>query len=205
MGGLPQAVPVIQFVLSSRGMSKGIAQTTGPQLLARVEIDVGRTYAAAYAKNVNLATSDGEAGAVVGVRTRAAGFKLAASAALKHSIAPSPGSVSTAVELSGSVARTIGRLTPLVSAAWSPKDLGTTGRSLFVEAGASYAVASRIAASAAIGRRTRPGSFDYTAWNAGVAWTPATRLALDLRYYDTDAGSAQPYRTRVVVAATLKS
>jgi hypothetical protein len=201
---LPPPVPVIEFSLASRGMSKGLAQTNGPQALVRAELGFGRVYVGGYAKNVDSSTADGEAGASLGVRASAGGFDLAANATLKLAIDPSSGSDAEALELGATAARKLGRLTPRLSVVWSPDDLGGTRRTVFAEAGASYRLASTLTASAAAGRRERGGGPDYTAWNAGLAWNPAKPITLDARYYDTDGGDAQPFRARGVVTARVK-
>jgi uncharacterized protein (TIGR02001 family) len=204
MPDLPLPLPSIEFNLASTGMSKGLAQTTGPQALVRGELASGHIYIGAYAKNVDSTTADGEAAALIGVRTRLFGFDAAASAAWKRAIDPAPGSDVNALELSGSLSRRFGRVAPRISVTWSPDDVGSTGRTVFVEGGASYRLSRTIAASAAVGRRERTGGLDYTAWNAGLAWTPAKPLTIDLRYYDTDGGETQPYRARAVASARLK-
>ena len=204
MPDLPPPVPQIEFSLASRGMSKWLAQTTGPQALVRGELDFGKIYVGGYAKNVDSSTSDGEAGLSIGVRTSAGGFDLAASATWKLAIDPSPGSDSQALELGASAARKLGRLTPRLSVVWSPDDLGGTRRTVFAEAGASYKLASTLTASAALGRRERGGGPDYYAWNAGLAWSPAKPITLDARYYDTDGGDAQPFRARGVATARVR-
>jgi opacity protein-like surface antigen len=204
MPDLPPPVPTIEFSLASRGMSKGIAQTTGPQFLARGELGFGPIYVGGYVKNVDSTSADGEAGASLGLRKNFAGFDLAASATLKLAIDPSSGSDDRALEISASAARKLGRLTPRLSVVWSPDDLGSTRRTSFAEAGVGYRLAKTLTASAAVGRREREGGLDYMAWNAGLAWNPVKPLTLDARYYDTDGGSAQPFRARGVVTARVK-
>lgn len=196
--------PSFDLSVATRGMSKGIAQTTGPQALARGELSFGTLYVGAYAKNVDSPAMKGESAAYLGFRTKAAGFDLNASAAWKREIAPAPHSQRNALEVSGSIARKLGRLTPRLSVVWSPDDLGATTHSTFLEAGAAYSLAKTLAFTAAVGRRQRGGGSDYTAWNAGLAWTPRRNVVLDARYYDTDGTNAQPYRARGVVAAHLK-
>ena len=204
MAWLPPPVPVIEFNLASTGMSKGIAQTTGPQFLARGELGFGPVFLGAYVKNVDSSTSDAEAAALVGVRTRAAGVDLVASAAWKRAVNPAPGSDRNALEISASASRKIGRITPRVSVVWSPDDLGGTRSTVFAEAGASYRVSSSLSASAAFGRRQRGGGSDYDAWNAGLTWNAVKQLTVDLRYYDTNGGSAQPFRARAVISARAR-
>ena len=197
-------IPSIEFNVSSTGMSKGIAQTTGPQLLMRGELAFGTLFIGGYVKNVDSSSSDGEAAALVGVRTRAVGFDLSASAAWKRALDPAPRSDRNALELSATVSRKMGPVTPRVSAVWSPDDLGGTRQTLFAETGASYAFSSSLLASAALGRRQRGGGPDYTAWNAGLTWTGLKPVSIDARYYDTSGGSAQPFRRRLVVSARAR-
>jgi hypothetical protein len=204
MPGLAPVLPVIEFNLSSTGMSKGIAQTTGPQFLARGEVGAGAAFVGGYVKNVDSSTADGEAAALIGVREKAAGFDLAFSAAVKRAIDPAPGSDRTALELNASASRRVGRLSPRLSVVWSPDDIGGTRSTIFAEAGASCTLSPALSGSAAFGRRQRGGGADYDAWNAGLTWTALKRLSVDLRYYDTDGGSSQPYRARAVISARAK-
>src|SRR6476661_7997939 len=98
MSSLPPSVPVIEFNLASRGISKGLAQTHGPQFVVRGEVPTGPFYVGGYWKNVTSTTSDGEAGAIIGVRKKAGGFNLAASATLKIATSPAKGSDDKALE-----------------------------------------------------------------------------------------------------------
>ena len=196
--------PSFDVSLASTGMSKGLAQTTGPQFLARGELAFGDFYVGSYVKNVDSSSSNGEAGGLIGVREKLGGFDFNLSAAWKRAISPTPGSDKNALEVSGSASRKMGRFTPRVSVVWSPDDLGGTKRTVFAEAGGSYSLAKTLALSAAVGRRERTGGPDYTAWNAGLAWTANKHLIFDARYYDTDGGNSQPYRARGVVSARLK-
>jgi uncharacterized protein (TIGR02001 family) len=199
--------PSIEFVLATRGISKGLSQTDGAQVLVRGEVGFGDFYVGAYGKNVTSTTADGEAGATIGLRKAVGGLDVAASATWKRAIDPAPDSDANALELATSASRKFGDLTPKVSLVWSPDDVGSTGRTLFAEAGASYRFAKAFAFSAAVGRRERNGGLDYTAYNAGIAWTPAKPFTVDLRYYDTnrdpgDAGDA--YKGRFVLTGRAK-
>jgi len=204
MADLPPAVPAAEFTLASTGMSKGLAQTDGPQAIARGELGFGPRYIAAYAKNGTSPAAEGEAAASIGVRTKAQGVTLGASAAWKRALDPHSGSDANALEINGFASRALGPVTPRVSLTWSPDDLGSTGRTIFAELGGAWRLRKSLSASGAVGRRERSGGLDYTAWNAGLAWTPAKPLTLDLRYHDTNRGTAHPYRARVVASARLK-
>jgi hypothetical protein len=196
--------PSGQVSIYSSGTSKGIAQSKGPQVIGRGEVASGDVYVAGYLKNVTAPTSDAEAGATIGVSKKLSGFNIAASATLRRAVDPTPGSDKTSLELAASVARPMGRFTPIVSVIYSPDDLGSTKRSLYVEGGASYSLTKKLSASAAIGRRDRVIGANYTAWNAGLTWSPSKHLSLDARYYDTNAGTQWPYQARFVVGGTMK-
>jgi hypothetical protein len=201
---LPPPVPAIEFSLSNTGISKGLAQTKGPQFLARAEVALGHVYLGGYVKNVTSTTSNGEAAVLIGARAKVGGFDIAASAGWKRAIDPVANFDLTALEVSGSVSRPIGRVTPRLSVVWSPDDLGSTRRTVFAEAGAAYRILNSLSVSAAVGRRERAGGPDYTAWNAGLAWIPIKHVTFDVRYYDTDHGDAQPYRSRLVLAGRVR-
>lgn len=204
MTGLPAAIPAIEFNLSSTGMSKGIAQTTKLQSLGRGELALGPLFVGAYAKNVDSSTAHGEAAALVGLRTKAAGLDLAVSAGWKRAINPAPDSDRSALEVNATATRKVGRLIPRLTVAWSPDDLGGTRRTVFAEGGASYSFSPMLSGSAAIGRRERSGGPDYSAWNAGLTWQTLKPLSVDMRYYDTSRGNPQPYRARAVISARAK-
>jgi hypothetical protein len=201
---LPPPVPAFHVELSSIGMSKGVAQTTGPQFLANGEIDVGSAYVGIYTKNIDSSSWNGEVGGVVGVRTTVRGFNLAVSALVKRELNATPGSDPTALELSASLGRRIGRFTPNMMVIWSPNDTGPTRQSYYVEANVDYALSPTVSIRSGVARHQQAGAIDYTAWNAGATWTPSKHFAFDARYYDTSGGDGtQPYRARLVVAGTL--
>ena len=201
---MPPPDPSLEIVLASRGISKGLAQTKGPQLVVRAELAFGPVYFGALAKNVTSPTSDGEAWAIIGSRKSLGGFDLAGSAAWKRLIAPVGNVDANALEIIASASRGIGRVTPRVSVIWSPDDLGSTGRSTYLEAGAGYRLVKALTLSAAVGRRERRGGLDYTAYNAGLAYTLDKRLTLDLRYFDTSRSGDPAFKDRLVLSARAK-
>jgi hypothetical protein len=197
-------VPVFQLTVSSSGTSKGVAQTRGPQFVGRGELASGPFYVGAYIKNVTSSSYGAQAGALVGVRATTDGFSIALSATLKCALDPVRGYDSKAFELAASVGRNVGRFTPLLSVNYSPDDLGPPKRSVYVEGGTAYALSKRVSLSAAIGRRDRVNGTSYTAWNAGLTWTPDRHFLVAARYYETDRSSSWPYGPRFVTTGTLK-
>jgi hypothetical protein len=197
-------VPVLQVSIFSSGNTKGIAQTRDAQVIGRAELDAGDFYVAAYAKNVTAPTWDGEAAAIIGLRTKWEGFNLAASATLRQALDAKLGTDATEPEFAASIARPIGRVTPILSIIYTPDELGSSKESIYVEGGASYKISKTVTASAGIGRRQRVLAIDYTAWNAGFSWNPAKHFTVDARYWDTDGPNVWPYKRRVVVSGIAK-
>src|SRR5436305_562415 len=83
MFSLPSPDPGIEIIAASQGMSKGLRQTDGVQILVRPEVAIGPLFLGAYWKNVTSSTADGEAAVMAGLRRRVRGFDLSFSAAYK--------------------------------------------------------------------------------------------------------------------------
>ena len=149
-------------------------------------------------------TWNGEAALIVGLRTKWNGFNVAASATVRQAVDAKPGTDATAPEFAGSIARPIGRITPILSVIYTPDELGASKSSVWVEGGASYKISKTFSASAGLGHRYRVLAIDYNAWNAGVAWNPSKHFTVDARYWDTDGPNVWPYKRRFVVSGIAK-
>lgn len=200
---LPPPDPAIAVSIASRGMSKGISQTNGPQLIAKGSLRFGDVQLGGQWKNVSSTSAKGEGAAFTNVLHKFGKLQVNAGIAWKFQTGVRGKADSTSVELSAGGSRKFGPVSLQANAIYSPDDLGSARRSLFLEAGPAVQLGSGWTASAALGHRSRRRGTDYTAFNAGV--TKSIRwLQLDLRYYDTtrsDAGS--PYRARIVGSARL--
>lgn len=196
--------PGIELVVANRGMSKGIAQTEGPQLVAKPSVQLGPIQIGGQWKNLSSPVARGEASLFAGVAPKFAGFQLGISAAYKLQTGVSEPSDDKSWEFSGSVSRKLGRLSLRVAAIYSPDDLGTAKRSLFVDGGPTLELGKSTRLSAAIGRRERVGGDDYTAFNAGVARTMFRGVTLDARLYGTNRDDLGiNYKERIVVSARM--
>ncbi|MGQ0559791.1 MAG: hypothetical protein ACT4OE_09435 [Sphingosinicella sp.] len=202
---LPPPDPGIEIHLASRGVSKGLVQTDGVQLLVRPELAFGPVYVGGYAKNVTAPNFDGEAGATLGLREAAGGFDLAASATLKTLIGPVGPLDNHALELHGSLSRRFGPLTLRASLTWSPDDLGGTGESAWWEGTAQWRFRPGWQLSASAGRRERDGGADYWAWNGGITYTIVRWLSADLRWFGTDRRSlGEAFDGELIASARLR-
>jgi hypothetical protein len=181
----PPLDPGIEIHLASRGYSKGLAQTDGGQLLIRGELASGPVFAQAYWKNVDSARASGETGILIGMRGRHGGVELSATAAYKHSTGVHGAVDEDAFEFVASASRAFGRLTPRLSLAWSPDELGGSRHSLYAEAGASYRVAGGSSLFTSLGRRERSGGDDYTAFSVGLSQKIGDHVTAELRWNDS--------------------
>jgi hypothetical protein len=202
---IPPPDPGIEIVVASRGISKGLAQTDGIQVVARPELAFGPVYLGFYAKNVTSSSSEGEAGPSIGLRRRAGGFDLEASATWKMSIEPRGSANDDALELVGSIGRRFGPANARFSLIWSPDDLGATDQTTYAEAGLGYTLRRATTISANLGRRERDGGPDYTAYNFGVTQTFPRGFSADLRWYDTNRSRlGDPFEGRLVASVRLR-
>ncbi|HMG46348.1 MAG TPA: TorF family putative porin [Allosphingosinicella sp.] len=202
---LPSPDPSIEIVIASQGMSKGLRQTDGVQLVVRPEIAFGHAYAGLLAKNVTSPVTDAEGQAFVGYRTHAGGFELNASIGYHHQLGVHGRTDADRFEFTASAARPIGPVTPRLAATYSPDDFGATRQSLYLEGGASVTVFRGTSLSVNLGRRERVGGPDYTSFNAGVSYALTRWLNADLRYYDTaQSALGAIYEPRLIGSVRLR-
>jgi hypothetical protein len=200
---LPPLDPGVEVVVASRGMSKGIAQTGGPQLVSKGFTKFGDLQFGLQLKNVSSKSADGEAAAFVAGLKKFGSVELSAGVAYKFQTGVRGRTDSTSWEFTAGANRKFGSVTARVNAVFSPDDLGSARRSLFVEAGPTIQLFKGWTASAAIGHRSRQRGLDYTAFNIGVNST-LRWLQLDLRYYDTNRSRmGEPLHQRIVASAKL--
>ena len=203
MFDLPPPDPGIEISIASRGISKGIAQTEGPQVIGKALVQFGDVQLAGQWKNVTSSVAEGEAAASATWQRKFGLVQTSLGATFKFQTGVSSPTDDKALELNGSVAPKWGKFGLRASAVYSPNDFGSTGQSLYVESGASYDLGKVVRLSANVGRRHRERGQDYTSFNAGVAVT-WKKLTLDARYFDTAQGEyGELYDDRVVVTGRL--
>ena len=204
MFDFPPPDPGIEFVVASRGMSKGIAQTEGPQALIRPNVQIGPVQIAAQWKNLSSPVAGGEASLILGVAPKIGQFQLNGSVAYKLLTGVNGPTDNKSWEFAGNISRKFGKLGLRVAAIYSPDDLGSAERSLFVEGGPTFEIGKSTRVSGSIGRRDRVNGDDYTAWNAGIARTLFKGMTLDARYYGTNQSDLGEFlEDRLVVSARM--
>jgi hypothetical protein len=204
MFDLPPPNPGIEFVVASRGMSKGIAQTDGPQALVRPFVQLGPVQVGAQWKNLTSPVAGGEASTFIALAPKLGQFQLNGSAAYKLQTGVNGPTDNKSWEFTGSVTRKFGKVSLRVAAIYSPDDLGGAKRSLFVEGGPTLEIGKTTRISGAIGRRDRVKGDDYTAFNAGISKTLFNGVTLDARYYGTNQSDLGEFlEDRLVVSARM--
>ena len=68
----------------------------------------------------------------------------------------------------------------------SGSHLGSSGESLYYEAGLSWQVRPRTRLSGGVGLRERDGGPDYISFNGGITQQLVPHVEADLHYYSTD-------------------
>ncbi len=204
MFDLPPPNPGIEFVVASRGRSKGIAQTEGPQALIRPYVQMGPIQVGAQWKNLTSPVAGGEASTFVTVAPKLGKVQFNAGVAYKLFTGVHGPIDNKSWEFTGSATRKFGKLSLRVNAIYSPDDLGGAERSIFVEGGPTLEIDKNTRISGAIGRRDRVNGDDYTAFNAGVARTLFKGVTLDARYYGNNQSDlGEFFEDRLVVSARM--
>ena len=206
MFDLPPPSPTIQVELALTGMSKGLAQTEGPQVVLRPGVAFGDFQLEATIKNIESGDEGGvEAQYFAIYPINIGGFELSGRGGRKsvHGIG---GSFDRqAFEMRLDAGRKFGPIRATASFTYSPDDTGSTRQSKLFEGNLAWKVRKTTQVSARIGRRERDGSPDYTAFNAGITQDIVKQLAADVRVYDTassDLGRA--YKRRLVASLRAK-
>lgn len=203
MWDLPPADPGIEIVIASRGMSKGIAQTDGPQAVVKPSVRFDWLQLGGQWKNVTTSNAEGEASVFANVSKKVGTLQLSGGITYKVLTSAPPNTDSRSIELAAGASRKFGPVTARVNLVYSPDDLGSARESLYVEGGPSVQLPKGWSVSAAVGQRHRRGGADYTSFNAGVS-KAVKMLQLDLRYYDTaQSNLGEVYRARVVGSVRL--
>lgn len=196
------------FGAATDNRSKGASKSDGEAFVwgeAEWENASGLFYAGSGFQTIKSSSgSDLEVEIGAGLRPGIAGFDLDLNATLKTQIDAAPGYDDNAWELTADLKRSIGPASGRLRVQYSPDGMGGTEAWTWVEARAGWDFTDRLQATAAIGRREQDGSLDYTAWNAGVAWTLTRAIEVDLRYYATDANvPGEQYADALVAGISL--
>lgn len=204
MFDLPSLDPGIEISVASRGMSKGIAQTEGPQLIVRPSMKVGDFQVGAQWKNLTSTIADGEGAMFVTFSREVRGFQLTLQALHKFQTGVREPTDDHSWEIASGLSRKLGRVTLRGQFVYSPDDLGSAKRSLYWEGGSTVDVGKQFKLFANIAHRTRRLGTDYTSFNGGASTTIVPKVTLDLRWYDTNRHElGENFQGRAVMMARM--
>lgn len=204
MWALPPVDPGFEISVATQGMSKGLLQSNGPQVIPRATLKSGSFQIGGQWKNISTNSAKGEASAIAGWSGKAGSVALGASLAYKVLTSASGSGNRRSVELSANASQKVRGLSLKGSAVFSPDDLGSTKQSLYVEGGPSFDLPAKFKLAANIGHRWRQRSPDYTSFNIGISRTVLKVLTADVRVYDTNRGElGRTYDRRLVGSLKL--
>jgi uncharacterized protein (TIGR02001 family) len=169
---------------------RGVSQTQeDPAISGGVDLAYGSVYAGTWASNVDF--GDGDTNAEIdlygGFRPEVAGWNLDLGViGYLYTNQPDRADYDYA-EFKAAASRAAGPATVGAAVYYSPDFFGASeDEATYVEANAAFSPADKWTLSGAVGRQFVSSDLNYTTWNAGVAWQLTSRLAVDVRYHDTD-------------------
>lgn len=184
---------------------RGVSQTDeNPQIFAGADVSVGSVYVGAWASNVdfNDGSTDAEFDVYGGYKPEVAGWTLDIGAIAYLYVNQPANADYDYVEAKLGASRSFGKTSVGLSAYWSPDFFGASeDEATYVQGDLGYNFADKWTVSGSLGRQWVSSDFDYTTWNLGVNWAVTDKVALDVRYYDTDEHDFGPaYDARGVAA-----
>jgi uncharacterized protein (TIGR02001 family) len=188
---------------------RGVSQTEGkPEVFGSFDLTLGGAYAGVSGENVRFAgdaDTRSELDLYGGVRRAFGGWNLDLGAAW-YSYPDAPKALDyDYLELKLSASRGLGKASLGAVVAHAPRYFGDTGAASYGEINLGYALSPTVTLSGAVGYQDVGYEGDYATWNAGVTWALAEKLALDLRYSDTDGHRLGQAYDRRVAAIVRKS
>lgn len=172
---------------------RGFTQTdSDPSVFGGVDATVGIAYAGVWVSNVDFFDStDAEFDIYAGVKPTVGAVSLDLAVIYYGYIDAPSGADYDYFEFKAAASIPAGPATLGVATYYSPDFFGAIDEAFYYEANASVSIPeTRFSLSGAIGRQTLEGPGDYTTWNAGVGFTLNDHVSFDVRYWDTNIGSA---------------
>ena len=192
--------------VASENVGKGLGKSGGePSVSGEVGVGQGDFYASLSASTVDIAQgADTETVATVGYAPEIGAWKFDVSAMHKTLSGAPAGYDDRFMEYQADVSRAVGPVGLRMRVNYSPDSSGGTEEAWWVELQGGMALGARSRATVALGERTQNGERAYVAWNAGVKHKLTDKLALDVRWYDTDSHErGERYDGRLVGALSV--
>ncbi|MFN3814779.1 TorF family putative porin [Brevundimonas sp.] len=202
--------PAIQWSgevgVATEYVGKGLGKSDGdPSIFAGVQATRGAFYGKVWVSSADLSQgSNAEIVTSLGYRTRWAGNGLNFSVVNRDLPGTRSGIDSNFFEVQTDVSRRIGAVNTRLRVNYTPDGFAATEEAWWIELNGAVNVSAATTVSAAFANRMAENGADYNAWNVGVNHDLTDNLALDVRWYDTDAHFRSPaYDGRLVAALTV--
>ncbi|MGH7028564.1 TorF family putative porin [Brevundimonas sp.] len=195
-----------QIGVASQYVGKGIGKSAGdPSVNGSVGVSQGDFYANVFVSTAKLSQgSDSEIVSTLGWRPKAAGYSFDFAVQNRDLPGTRAGVDANFWEYQADASRMIGPVNTRVRVTYSPDSFAATKEAWWVELQGTVSVGPKTKASASIADRTADGGAEYAAWNVGVKHKLTDKLALDVRWYDTDSHAlGENYDGRLVGALTF--
>ena len=198
--------PQVTFnaAVASDYSTRGISQTNGkPVIQGGFDVNYGNFYVGSWASNVDFGDgTKAEIDIYTGVRTQYRGTDLDLRAVGYIYAGQPDGAKYNYMEIRAEAARQIGKTRVGVVVNYAPDYFGvTTDDATYLLGTVAYAPRDRWTVSGGVGHQWVPSGRDHTMWNVGTTYQATERLAVDVRYYDTDGSKyGKNYDSRVVLA-----
>ena len=199
---LPPVDPGFEMLISSQGMSQGLALTDGIQFFPRLTVRVGRVQAGGQWRNVDSPAANGVAAVFARYERNLGQWQADATVRYRMRTGFTGIGKADSWEFSASARRSFGRASIAASADYSPEEFGR-GQSFYAEASPSVTFGA-VRISGAIGRRYRETEPAYTSANVSVGKSIGKSLVVDVRLHATDrADLGDRFKPRVIVSARV--
>lgn len=198
---------VAQIGVASEYVGKGLGKSDGdPSVNASVEVSHGDVYANVFVSTAKLSQgSDAEIVSTVGWRPEAAGYSFDFSATNRDLPGTRAGIDANFWEYQASIGRQLGPVNAKARISYSPDSFAATREAWWYELVGTVSAGPKTKISASIADRTADGGAEYAAWNVGVKHKLTQKLAMDVRWYDTDSHAyGENYEGRLVGALTYQ-
>ena len=178
-----------QIGFASEYVGKGLGKSAGdPSAFASAEVGQGDFYASVFVSTARLSQgSDAEIVSAVGYRPSAAGFDFDLSVVNRDLPGTRAGVDANYWEYQADASRRFGPVKGRFRVNYTPDGFAATREAWWIEAQASMSLDDKTKLSAAVADRTAEGGAEYAAWNIGAKRDLTERVALDVRWYDTDS------------------
>ena len=195
----------VEIGAATEYVGKGLGKSDGdPSIFAGVQATHGGFYGKVWASSADLPQGiNAEIITSLGYKTRWAGNGLNISV-MNRELTGAPDTLdSNYFEVQGDLGRRLGPVNTRLRVNYSPDGFSASEEAWWVELNGSVNVAEATRVSAAFANRASDGGADYNAWNVGATHDLNDNLAVDVRWYDTDAHfRGERYDGRLVAALT---